>query len=53
MSEAYVSLYGDDAEEFHQFRERLDAELPGGVDSNAATVRAALDLAEDALDRSE
>jgi len=50
MTEVYVSLYGDDADEFEEFRDRLDTELPGGVDSNAATVRAAVDLAEQALD---
>jgi len=50
MSEVYVSLYGDDADQFRALRERLDDEIPGGIDSNAAATRAALDLAEEALD---
>lgn len=50
MSEVYVSLYGEDAERFRALRERFDDEIPGGIDSNAAATRAALDLAEDALD---
>jgi hypothetical protein len=49
MSEVYVSLYGDDADRFEEFRDRLDDELPGGVNSGADVVRAALDLADDAL----
>jgi len=49
MPEAYISLRGGDAERFEAFRDRLDDELPGGVDSNRQTVVAALDLADDAL----
>jgi len=49
MTEAYISLRGDDAERFEEFRDRLDEELPGGIDSNRQTVIAALDLADDAL----
>jgi len=49
MTEAYISLRGDDAEEFEEFRERLDSEIPGGVDSNRQTVLAAIDLAAEAL----
>lgn len=50
MSERYISLYNEDAEQLEELRERLDEELPGGVDSYTGTVRAALDLAEEALD---
>ena len=50
MTERYISLYDDDAEQLEALRDRLDEELPGGVDSYAGAVRAALDLAEDALD---
>jgi hypothetical protein len=49
MTEAYISLRGEDAKRFEEFRDRLDNELPGGVDSNRKTVLAALDLADDAL----
>lgn len=49
MSEVYVSLYGDDAERFRDLRERMDDEIPGGIDSNAGVVRAALDFADEAL----
>jgi hypothetical protein len=49
MSEVYLSLYGDDAEQLRELRDRLDDELPGGVKSNADVVRAALDYAEEAL----
>lgn len=50
MSAVYISLYGDDDDDFRELRERLDDELPGGVDSNADVVRVAMDYAEDALE---
>ena len=53
MPEKYITLRGQDAVEFEEFRERLDDALAGGVDSNAQTVRAALDLADDHLDARE
>lgn len=50
MPETYITLRGDDALDFEAFRDQLDDELAGGVDSNAQTVRAAIDLAERQLD---
>ena len=50
MPEKYITLRGNDAVEFEEFRDRLDEEIAGGIDSNAQTVRAALDLAADHLD---
>lgn len=46
MTEAYVSLRGKDAEKFEQFRDRLEKELPGGVESNKQAILAAIDLAQ-------
>jgi hypothetical protein len=50
MSDVYISLYGDDGDDFLELREQLDDALPGGVESNADVVRAAMDYAEDALE---
>ena len=50
MPRKNITLRGDDAVEFDEFRDRLDEHVPGGVESDAQTLRAAVDLAGEQLD---
>lgn len=49
MTEFHATLYGEDAEQAEEMKERLDEEFPGSVSSNAEMVRMVLDMAEDSL----